>query len=116
MKICKKCGKIVSYNSYFKGYYCDQCGNFEGEDDNCTYSTTGCGGCNYTRLLSELDKYKNLEEQGMLLKLNAPIDIIIRCAMCTNIMRSDRGCDGGCRYDEMIFDRIMKEILKSELK
>ena len=60
MKNCKKCGKIVSYNSYFKGYYCDQCGYFEGEDGNCTYSTTGCGGCNYTRLLSELDKYKNL--------------------------------------------------------
>lgn len=60
MKICKKCGKIVSHNSYFKGYYCDQCGNFEGEEDNCTYSTTGCGSCNYTRLLSELDKYKRL--------------------------------------------------------
>ena len=58
MKICKKCGKIVSYDSYFKGYYCDQCGNFEG--DNCTYSITGCGDCNYTRLLSELDKYKKL--------------------------------------------------------
>lgn len=29
MKICKKCGKIVSYNSYFKAYYCDQCGYYE---------------------------------------------------------------------------------------
>lgn len=60
MKICKKCGKIVSYNSYFKGYYCGECGNFEGTGGNCTYNITGCGDCNYTRLLSELNKYKKL--------------------------------------------------------
>lgn len=67
-------------------------------------------------LMQKVCEYEELEEQGMLLKLNAPIDIIIRCAMCTNIMRSDRGCDGGCQVDEIMFDRIMKEILKSELK
>ena len=59
---------------------------------------------------------QELEEQGMFLKLNAPIEEIIRCAMCTNIMRSDRGCDGGCQVDERLFNKIMDEILKSELK
>lgn len=29
MIICKKCGKIASFNSYFKGYYCDTCGHCE---------------------------------------------------------------------------------------
>ena len=67
-------------------------------------------------ITSRLELYEDLEEQGMLLKLNAPIDIIIRCAMCTNIMRSDRGCDGGCQVDETLFNKIMDEILKNELK
>jgi hypothetical protein len=25
MKVCPKCGKIVSYNSYFGAYICDNC-------------------------------------------------------------------------------------------
>lgn len=29
MKICKKCAKLVSYNSYFGGYYCTSCGQLE---------------------------------------------------------------------------------------
>lgn len=31
--VCKKCGKIVSYNSYFKAYYCDECGHFEAKTE-----------------------------------------------------------------------------------
>lgn len=27
LRICRKCGHTVSYNSYFKAYYCMQCGN-----------------------------------------------------------------------------------------
>ena len=26
MKLCKKCGKLMGYNSYFGGYYCTSCG------------------------------------------------------------------------------------------
>lgn len=25
MKVCPKCGKIISYNSYFGAYICDNC-------------------------------------------------------------------------------------------
>ena len=25
MKICPKCGKVLSYNSYFGGYICGEC-------------------------------------------------------------------------------------------
>lgn len=28
-RICSECKRPVSYNSHFKAYYCDQCGNFE---------------------------------------------------------------------------------------
>ena len=30
----------------------------------------------------------------------------IRCAMCTNPMRSDSGCDGECQYDEELYKKI----------
>ena len=37
----------------------------------------------------------------------------IRCAMCTNPMRSDKGCDVGCQYDEALYNRICKVIRKN---
>ena len=37
----------------------------------------------------------------------------IRCAMCTNPMRSDRGCDGGCQYDEALYNRICEVVRKN---
>lgn len=63
-------------------------------------------------LIQKVCEYEELEEQGMFLKLNAPIEEIIRCAMCTNFMRSDRGCDGNCQVDENLYKRIMKAILE----
>lgn len=34
----------------------------------------------------------------------------IRCALCKNPMKSETGCDGGCRYDESLLKRIMDTI------
>ena len=34
----------------------------------------------------------------------------IRCAMCTNTMKSDRGCDGGCVVDEDMYKKVMETI------
>ena len=34
----------------------------------------------------------------------------IRCALCTNPIKSDRGCDGGCRVDEDVRKKIMDVI------
>lgn len=28
MMVCKRCGNIVSYNSYFRAYYCSVCGEY----------------------------------------------------------------------------------------
>ena len=39
----------------------------------------------------------------------------IRCAMCENPMCTDRGCDGGCEYDERLYDTIIK-VLNSRIK
>lgn len=39
----------------------------------------------------------------------------IRCAMCENPMCTDRGCDGGCEYDERLYDTIIK-VLNERIK
>ena len=36
----------------------------------------------------------------------------IRCAMCTNHMKNDRGCDGGCVIDNDMYERVMNTIEK----
>lgn len=33
-KICKKCGRVISYDTYFKRYICRQCGYEENPIDN----------------------------------------------------------------------------------
>lgn len=88
----------------------------EKDNEGCSVDRDYYSEYTHTRLtgqvVDKLAEYKNLEEQGMLLKLNAPIDIIIRCAMCTNHMKSDRGCDGNCQVDENLYKKIMKAILE----
>ena len=36
------------------------------------------------------------------------LDVQIRCEMCRNPMHTDRGCDGHCKYDEKLYERIMQ--------
>lgn len=43
------------------------------------------------------------------------IDEQIRCEMCRNPMHTDRGCDGNCKYDEKLYERIM-QILDKRIK
>lgn len=43
------------------------------------------------------------------------LDEEIRCTMCTNRMRSDRGCDGNCQYDIHMYERIMS-VLEKRIK
>lgn len=74
--------------------------------NNCSYSCY----MNISTALDELKTYENLEEQGMLLKLNAPIENILLCTLCTNPIKSDRGCDGNCKYDDELLSRILKAI------
>ena len=39
----------------------------------------------------------------------------IRCEMCRNPMHTNRGCDGNCKYDEKLYEKIM-QILYERIK
>lgn len=43
------------------------------------------------------------------------LDEQIRCEMCRNPMHTNRGCDGNCKYDERLYERIM-QILSERIK
>ena len=43
------------------------------------------------------------------------LDEEIRCEMCRNPMRSDTGCDGGCAYDEKLYEKIV-HLLNERIK
>jgi hypothetical protein len=36
------------------------------------------------------------------------LDVQIRCEMCRNPMHTNRGCDGHCKYDENLYERIIQ--------
>lgn len=44
------------------------------------------------------------------------LDEGIRCAMCTNHMKSDRGCDGGCVVDNNMYKAVMDAIEKQKAR
>lgn len=39
----------------------------------------------------------------------------IRCEMCKNQMNTDRGCNGNCKYDEKLYEKII-QILDRRIK
>ena len=52
-----------------------------------------------------------------LISYNAAIDADgldeeIRCEMCENPMHTDRGCDGNCKYDEILYEKIIQILNK----
>ena len=38
------------------------------------------------------------------------LDIVIKCALCSNKMKSESGCDGGCEVNKYDFKNVMKAI------
>lgn len=65
---------------------------------------------------------ENLEEISKILEQEPCEDVMaihtqgldegIRCAMCTNSMKSNRGCDGGCVVNEGMYREVMNTIEK----
>lgn len=57
--------------------------------------------------LRELKKYK---DKDMRLIYANPLGEAIRCAMCTNPIKSYRGCDGGCKVDEQMYENVIEAV------
>lgn len=89
--------------------------------------------CNEPSNKSIIYKAKELkeiqEDLDKLRKLNEPttkndlafihtegLDEGIRCAMCTNHMKSDRGCDSGCVVDDNMYKAVMDAIEKQKAR
>lgn len=57
--------------------------------------------------MDPIDRQAAIDTEGL--------DEQIRCEMCRNPMHTDRGCDGNCKYDEKLYERIM-QILGERIK
>ena len=57
--------------------------------------------------MDPIDRQAAIDTEGL--------DEQIRCEMCRNPMHTDRGCDGNCKYDEKLYEKIM-QILGERIK
>ena len=85
--------------------------------DNAEYERThgNLQGClEFKQLEKWLKELKQLREQepcdDIMTIHTQGLDEGIRCAMCTNSMKSDRGCDGGCVVNEAMYKEVMNTI------
>lgn len=62
---------------------------------------------NTLKSLDCVDRQAAIDTEGL--------DEQIRCEMCRNPMHTNRGCDGNCKYDEKLYERIM-QILGERIK
>ena len=66
---------------------------------------------NEHRQLAEwLRELKAYRDKDMMLIYANPLAEAVRCAMCTNPMRSNSGCDGGCKVDEQMYRSVMDAV------
>ncbi len=104
------------------------------EDDKDVYNTILCPKCNEfpfmdkeihqqeivqltfwneQELYADNEAIKTLEQEpceGIIAIHTQGLDEGIRCAMCTNSLKSDRGCDGGCVVNEDMYKEVMNTI------
>lgn len=40
----------------------------------------------------------------------------IRCAICTNSMKSEKGCDGSCEVDSYTYGKVLEVIMNNMVK
>ena len=60
-------------------------------------------------------KTQNSNKKSNVILVSDGVSEAVRCAMCSNPNKSDRGCDGACSYDEKLYKRIMDAIDKSRV-
>lgn len=80
-----------------------------------------CFGCKYSKdnhnsgtevchLCMWENQYTPTTKNDLALIHTEGLDEGIRCAMCTNAMKSDRGCDGSCVVNETMYKKVLKVI------
>lgn len=60
---------------------------------------------NGIKLLEAVKNGKEIKDDISLIH-TAGLDEGIRCAMCTNSIKSDRGCDGNCVVNEKMYQKV----------
>lgn len=87
------------------------------ETDNQTYTMSEvererCKECakEHRQLAEWLKELKDYKDKDMRFIYANPLDEAIRCAMCTNPIKSDRACDGGCKVDEQRYKNVIKAV------
>ena len=72
------------------------------------FCSGACGAYNKTiAIVNQLaEEYNN----DYILVHTQGLDVGIQCAMCTNPMKSDRGCDGGCSVNEEMYKKVLDVI------
>lgn len=56
---------------------------------------------------------QNSKKNSNVISVYDGVSEAVRCAMCNNPNKSDRGCDGACSYDKKLYERIIKAIVES---
>lgn len=73
----------------------------------------GCNGNVAPYLIGATNNIKAIEQEpcdDVIAIHTQGLDEGIRCAMCTNSMKSNRGCDGGCVVNECMYREVMNTI------
>ena len=125
---CRKCKHIESEHQtpiasdgkYYTYVVCTakEC-NYELKDEPQTCSVNGrpydCGKCEYFRCTADepQTETQNSNKNSNVISVYDGVSEAVRCAMCSNTNKSNRGCDGACSYDEKLYKRIMDAIDKS---
>ena len=82
----------------------------------CTEPWYATDFCNYGEREGEpttQTETQNSNKNSNVISVYDGVSEAVRCAMCSNQNKSDRGCDGVCSYDEKLYERIMKAIAES---
>ena len=62
------------------------------------------------KVIIEALEQEPCEDEDIMTIHTQGLDEGIRCAMCTNSMKSDRSCDGGCVINEAMYKEVMNTI------
>jgi len=110
--ICPKCGRV-------NAPWMPTCG--------CVSSQTSGSGTHYLVKTSSISRdshevadtpqteTKTETQNSNVISVSVGVSEAVRCAMCSNPNKSDRGCEGACSYDEKLYKRIMEAIDESRV-